>query len=274
VRYSRHSSSVPPHSDRVDSRESSGVAVFLGLEPVDPRSSMSDDAELNALLGDSDDEEEKMEVEEPKKAASAESAASELNDMLGDSDDEDEGKKDASEEQKAETEIKSEKTQDLQDLLGGDSDDDEEKEVKAEYVKEEVNELDQILGKVEGGKGGKVLKSRTQAKLVVPSSYRVGDNSSLFLRTPNFIKIQGSEFDESTHDPMGEKGTFMGTTAVLRWRSQRDDNGDLVMETGEGREGRVAKESNARMVVFEDGSMQLLVGDATFLCKREDVENW
>ncbi|KAJ1430420.1 Leo1-like protein-domain-containing protein [Ochromonadaceae sp. CCMP2298] len=216
------------------------------------------DNELNDLLGQDSDDEEQMEVVavEPKKD---ESDDAELNALLGGSDDE------ASEERKTDregayregTEEGKEEGEAADEAKEGDTD-----------VKFEFNELDQLLGKKEV-KAGKAVKQRTQAKLVVPSSYRVGtSDSAMFVRTPNFIKIQTAEFDESLHDPQAEREAFQGTTAVLRWRARRDEQGELVGGGGG------ARESNARLVIFDDGSMQMVVGKATFVCKPVEVENW
>lgn len=186
----------------------------------------------------------------------------ELDELLGGSDD-DESKGNGNE---------------LNDLLG--SDDESEHSLNHEDGDENVrpneqedsrtNELDQILGKVDV-KTTKDQRVKTQSKVVLPATYKVpADNASVFVRTPNFIKIQMEEYDEALYNDDTERTLFEGSTAVVRWRVQRDENGEIVCDSA----GKPIKESNARMIQWSDGSMQLVVGDAVFQCKNVDVDNW
>lgn len=190
----------------------------------------SKNGELDELLGGSDDEE-------------LEGNGNELNDLLG-SDDESEHS------------------------VHRDEVDENEKPIDQEDSR--INELDQILGKADV-KTLKDQRVKTQSKVVLPATYKVpADNASVFVRTPNFIKIQMDEYDEGLYNDESERILFEGSTAVIRWRVQRDSNGEIVCDST----GKPVKESNARMIQWSDGSVQLIVGDAVFQCKNVDVDNW
>ena len=210
------------------------------------------DPELDELLGVSDDENVES---KPHKE--------ELDALLGGSDDGYEESKDQN------------KNDELNDLLGGSDDEVEDSTVKSKLETEKVirsNELDQILGKVVDSKtSSKELKEKTQSTINISTSYRVpAQHQAVFVRTPNFIKIQTAEYDEVEYDDKAERVTFDGSTAVIRWRLKRDQDGRVVMDAN----GNPVKESNARVIQWADGSRQLVVGDAVFQCKNVDIDNW
>lgn len=168
------------------------------------------------------------------------------------------------------------KQDELNDLLG-DSEGEEATEESPDHVKveaegtERFDELEQILGKMEAPKATLRERAKTTAKLVLSETYKVpGGHKSLFVRTPNFIKIQANEYDEPLYNAVTEREQFSGSTAVVRWRTKRDDNGNVILDSS----GQPVKESNARMIQWADGSVQLVVGDAVFQCKNVDVDNW
>lgn len=190
------------------------------------------------------------------------SKGGELDELLGGSDD-DEGEGNGNE---------------LNDLLGSDDEsenslrpDDEDQNTRLnEQEDSRTNELDQILGKADV-KTAKDQRIKTQSKIVLPATFKVpANNASVFVRTPNFIKIQMDEYDEALYNDETERTLFEGSTAVIRWRVQRDENGEIVCDSA----GKPVKESNARMIQWSDGSVQLVVGDAVFQCKNVDVDNW
>lgn len=193
--------------------------------------------ELNDLLGGSDDESK---------------GGNELNDLLGNSDDDSDHDKDFS--------TKDNGIQNISNSNG-------------EQAETRSNELDQILGKADSKFALKDQKAKTKSRVLLPSTYKVAsDDVSVFVRTPNFIKIQAEEYDEALYDGMvdAERKEFDGSTAVVRWRLKRDENGEVVLDST----GKPVKESNARMIQWSDGSVQLVVGDAVFQCKNVDVDNW
>mmetsp|Transcript_70938 Transcript_70938/g.139324 ORF Transcript_70938/g.139324 Transcript_70938/m.139324 type:complete len:571 (+) Transcript_70938:3-1715(+) len=214
------------------------------------------DSDLNELLGSDSD----GEVMEKKKG--------ELNELLG-SDDE------------SVVEKKNDKS-DINDLLG-DSDDeddypsekkDDQKHIDDYFAKDEsdgkVDELEQILGKAETKPAAKEMKAKTRSKVLMHPTYKVpATDSAMFVRTPNFIKIQPAEYNQSLYEADSERKVFEGSTAVVRWRNKLDANGEIVI----GADGKPVRESNARLLRWSDGTVQLVVGDAIFQCKNLDVDN-
>ena len=187
----------------------------------------------------------------------------ELNELLGGSDDEGEDNGNGNE---------------LNDLLGN-SDDDSAKDDNAVENNDTIggqvdlrsNELDQILGKADIKPSFKDTRTKTKSKVVLPATYKVpANNLSVFVRTPNFIKIQTDAYDEVLYEDKNERQLFDGSTAVVRWRIKVDERGEPVLDTN----GKPVMESNARMIQWSDGSVQLVVGDAVFQCKNVDVDNW
>ncbi len=213
---------------------------------------MAEVDELNDLLGDSDEEKE---TESNVKQES-------VNELLGvDSDEEID--------QLSSKKIKSE----IENELGDDSDDDELKEEKlneADSLEAKNKDLDQILGAGQTSVETQV-KSKTNSTLSIPDTYKISEqDTSFFMRTPNFIKIQSEPFDSATHNSETEKTQFGNTTSVVRWRYKRDENGDIVLDSS----GIAVKESNAKLIRWDDGTYQLIVGDAVFNSKIVIADSW
>lgn len=178
-----------------------------------------------------------------------------------------------------------EKQNELNELLGGS--DDEEENVQSEKVSQRtmdeyyptgtensdgrIDELEQILGKVEAKSGTKEMKSKTRSKILLQSTYKVpGSHTTSIVRAPNFLKIQTIEYDESIYRADSERKSMDGCTAVVRWRYKRNEMGEIMTDA----HGKPVTESNARMLQWADGTVQLIVGDAVFQCKSSDVDNW
>jgi RNA polymerase-associated protein LEO1 len=209
-----------------------------------------DDADLNELLGSDSDGEleitENADVKEPQDAAKP--SNNEIADLLGDSDDDEDVAQPSKDNQRTMDEYYS----------------------KSDNTESRADDLEQILGKVEV-RVGKEAKTKTQSKIAMHPTFKVPpQHSTLFVRTPNFIKIQPTEYDEPLYEADSERQLFDGSTAVVRWRTKRDSNGGIMLDA----DGKPIRESNARMLRWSDGTMQLVVGDAVFQCKNGGVENW
>jgi RNA polymerase-associated protein LEO1 len=225
-------------------------------------------SEINQLLGDSSDDDDEVNVplDDNQELSAGEvdelpeghnSNKDELHDLLGDSDDDGDGPT---------------ITRDSYDSTSGKILIDEQPLIA---TIRSVNDLDDILGARDADEVTKSptkdTKDRSMSKMVLPYTYKskAGD-SSIFVRTPNFIKIQSAEYSRLSYNPDQERQFFDGATAVIRWRLKRDADGELVCDA----DGIPVKESNARMVEWSDGSMQLVVGDAVFQCKGLSLDNW
>ena len=102
-------------------------------------------------------------------------------------------------------------------------------------------------------------KVKTHARLSLPSLPPCLDEK-IVVRMPTFMNVQDKCFDESTHDDKAEEDLFRGAAAIIRWRYVLDEQGAVKLDAS----GQPMRESNARLVKFTDGSMQLVVGDAVF----------
>lgn len=224
--------------------------------------------EINQLLGDSsdDDDEGNVPLDDNQELSAEEvdelpeghnSNEDELHDLLGDSDDEGDAPT---------------ITRESYDNTSGKILIDEQPLIA---TIRSVNDLDDILGARDADEVTKSptkdTKDRSVSKMILPYTYKskAGD-SSIFVRTPNFIKIQSAEYSRLSYNPDQERQFFDGATAVIRWRLKRDADGEVVCDA----DGIPVKESNARMVEWSDGSMQLVVGDAVFQCKGLSLDNW
>lgn len=225
-------------------------------------------SEINQLLGDSSDDDDEVNVplDDNQELSAGEvdelpeghnSNKDELHDLLGDSDDDGDGPT---------------ITRNSYDSTSGKILIDEQPLIA---TIRSVNDLDDILGARDADEVTKSptkdTKDRSMSKMVLPYTYKskAGD-SSIFVRTPNFIKIQSAEYSRLSYNPDQERQFFDGATAVIRWRLKRDADGEVVCDA----DGIPVKESNARMVEWSDGSMQLVVGDAVFQCKGLSLDNW
>lgn len=232
---------------------------------------MDDDkSKLDALLGESSDEEDQgeMKVVDDKPNISA---------LLGESsDEEDQVESGAIEEEKKPKENPKSETNEFDSddsandpqnksvLSPSKIDDNSKKATTTDSQNEETdkaNELDQILGEQPiKAEVKQEIKDRTQSKLQLPQSYRVSSNEkSYFVRTPNFVKIQPLPFNADSHKQDIERDLYDGVTSIMRHRDSRTNPGTL--------------ESNTRLVKWDDGTYQLVVGKAIFNAKLVPTEN-
>ena len=248
--------------------------------------------ELNELLGDSDDEQEQVSKQigtnEPPSSHQAKNT-SELDELLGDSDSDKDLVAHSATATGENIIPPTHKKSELDELLGHDDSDEDEYApnnekvymddngvaLEAEPNKDhdtEKDKLAEILGTVDSDRSPKkVERVKTKSKMRIPPVFRVPhDGHSIFVRTPNFIKIQPAEFDARLYNEEKEREQCGSTTSIVRWRVKQDEEGNSVLDDN----GKPVLESNARMIEFEDGSMQLIVGDAIFQCKSTSVDNW
>ena len=213
--------------------------------------------DLNELLGsdneDNVEEEEKAEgsaVDDNNQTENIDENTNntvdkvELNELLGDSDDEKDNEEKAITPEEAE-------------------------EAKADVTDVPVDDLDQILGKptVSIVSSRKVKKT---SKLHIGHATKIpADAKSLFVRTPNFLKIQSSPFDSETFDAEKEKEIYDGAATIVRFRMKTDNRGIPLVND----DGKHILESNARLIKWDDGSYQLVVGKAVFNSKIMSTEN-
>lgn len=166
----------------------------------------------------------------------------------------------------------------LDDLLGEDEEEDNNNSnnfIEKEEIYKDVdgfkrNELDQLLGDFSNENDysqpsdKEEKKSKTHSKLYLHESLRIKESQSrFFVRTPNFIKINPTLYDSLTYDEEREKTIHDGSAAIVRYRIKRDELGDIIVDTN----NQPVYESNSRLVKYEDGTYQLVVGKAVFNSK-------
>ena len=152
----------------------------------------------------------------------------------------------------------------VDELLGNSDSDSESDSVHHDHIdhptdaKNDTDELDQILGRSTAVSQEQKLLEIRKTKIKIQQNYKVPNgNKVVFARTPNFIKFQPCEYNVNQHDSRAEKTKFDGATAIVRWRTKDQK-----------------KQSNSYFMKWDDGTYQLVVGDAVFNAKILPTENW
>ncbi|KAI2492692.1 RNA polymerase II C-terminal domain phosphoserine binding [Fragilaria crotonensis] len=111
-------------------------------------------------------------------------------------------------------------------------------------------------------------KLRRPKKMTVLNSKRPSADTTLHItKLPNVVGIQPEPFDVDTFKPEDEEAEYNGYVHnMIRWRYQKDKDGNFVRS----RDGKLMRESNARLVKWDDGSMTLHVGSEVFLCDQRE----
>ena len=213
----------------------------------------------NALFDeDSSDEELQDEDPQPKKRVIEDD-----DDDDDDDDDEEAGMKDAPK-----------RTREI-DEGDADADDDDDVATGGEQKKviyspdEEDIEFDDEAGIVGSAAPAKPVsdsppKLRRPKKMTVLNSKRPSADTTLHItKLPNVVGIQPEPFDVDSFKAEDEEKEFNGFVHnMIRWRYQKDKNGNFIRS----KDGKLMRESNARLVKWDDGSMTLHVGPEVFLC--------
>jgi RNA polymerase-associated protein LEO1 len=82
------------------------------------------------------------------------------------------------------------------------------------------------------------------------------------IKLPNLLAIQPNAFDEETYDEKDEEEQYKGYMHnMVRWRYKRDgSSGELERDE----DGKLVRESNTRLVKWNDGSVTLYIGNEAF----------
>jgi RNA polymerase-associated protein LEO1 len=85
-----------------------------------------------------------------------------------------------------------------------------------------------------------------------------------FTRLPNMLGIQPEAFDLDTYSAAVEHGDY-AVHDMVRWRYRKDEAGRLVRTvTVDNTDGKLQRDSNTRLVEWEDGSWTLHIGKEAF----------
>jgi RNA polymerase-associated protein LEO1 len=123
---------------------------------------------------------------------------------------------------------------------------------------EEDNDDDDEMSKEDDAEEVEVGDTRT---LVVQESTRPPSQSLFMTRMPNLVGVQTTAFDEIDYSKRQEDEDF-GKAAynLIRWRYKTNSSGDPVR----GDNDELIRESNTRLVEWEDGSYTMHVGEEVF----------
>lgn len=96
----------------------------------------------------------------------------------------------------------------------------------------------------------------------IPLPHFQKENVTLHMaQLPKVLGIQSEAYDANTYNASVEDAEFQGTgNSMIRWRYKVDESGDFVRDA----EGRLVRESNAKIIKWSDGSYGLRVGDEIF----------
>ena len=121
------------------------------------------------------------------------------------------------------------------------------------------------VGTENHSKGNKA-SYRPPQNATVLQAHRPESGTSLYMtKLPNVVAVQPSAFDEAEYDEKKEEESYKGYVHnMVRWRYKRDENGSLVRNGS----GKLARESNTKLVKWSDGSFTLHIGKEGF-----DIQN-
>uniref|UniRef100_A0A7R9U470 RNA polymerase-associated protein LEO1 n=1 Tax=Pinguiococcus pyrenoidosus TaxID=172671 RepID=A0A7R9U470_9STRA len=89
-----------------------------------------------------------------------------------------------------------------------------------------------------------------------------GDGLVVMRFPPNLVDVQPTPYDEDRYaeDVLDEKKVLRKLKDVVRWRYKKDEDGEVLL----GPDGKAQRESNARIVTFENGERYLYVGSEAY----------
>ncbi len=140
----------------------------------------------------------------------------------------------------------------------------------------EEEKLTAILGvnqpsKARAGQQALHVRARTQSKLYLPPVVSIPETTEkIYVKMPKVLKIQSDVYSADTYDAEAEQMEYNNSSLisdVIRWRIKRDANGEAMLHP----DGRVVKESNARLQKMKNGTFRLVVGSAVFACPTEQL---
>ena len=109
-------------------------------------------------------------------------------------------------------------------------------------------------------------KKRQKKMTVLESKLPPKDTTLHITKLPNLVGIQPEPFDVDTFKPEDEEAEYDGHVHnMVRWRYKKDGNGNFIRK-----DGKLQRESNARIVKWDDGSMTMHIGSEIFVCDQLD----
>jgi RNA polymerase-associated protein LEO1 len=220
-------------------------------------------------------EEETKTEEEPKVDKPAATETAEENDDGTKDDDDDDDDNDKEEEPAKEEKEGEENTKTARPSIFGDDDSDDDSD--AEFDDKGVIEgasapapsktaeaaVEATAGMTANTTtGGSKLSNKPPENVTVLQVERPDEGVSLHMtKLPNLVALQPVAFDEATYLEHEEEEQYKGYVHnMIRWRYKRNENGELERDAL----GGLVRESNSKLVKWDDGSFTLHIGNETF----------
>ncbi|KAL3945510.1 MAG: hypothetical protein SGBAC_000409 [Bacillariaceae sp.] len=110
--------------------------------------------------------------------------------------------------------------------------------------------------------------NRLPENATVLNASRPDDGVTMHMtKLPNLLAIQPAAFEESTYSALDEEDLYKGVVHnMVRWRYKKNQGGDFERDSA----GGLIRESNSKLVKWEDGSYTLHIGDESFVAQTVD----
>jgi len=135
------------------------------------------------------------------------------------------------------------------------------------------DELDDLFGEEEGGSyagpTSEVRKHSTSTLRITRTEQLPDKCRSMLVRMPNILKIQETAFDPDSYSKEEDIASLGRMAMGIRWRPKLGADGQPI----KGADGVPEVESNARLVKFKNGSMQIVVGSESYDFFPQSVDN-
>lgn len=203
------------------------------------------------VIDDDDDDDESKEEDAPKRTI----------EMEEDDDDDDDDDEPKAKKPKVDAKKDDDKKTDAFD--DSSDDDDEPKTKKVEYNPDEDDQEFDDKGAIVGSAAPKkpetkIKQARPKFMTVLESTRPPKDTTLHITKLPNLVGIQPEPFDVDTYSPELEEKEYNGYVHnMIRWRYKKDANGNYLRDGA----GKLLRESNARLVTWDDGSITMHLGN-------------
>lgn len=155
-----------------------------------------------------------------------------------------------------------------------DDDDDNDAEIVRESVTEgeDKSEFDGLFGEESKSTAVEMPRSTSTLRItktdLLPEKKHINDQTIL-VRMPNVLEIQDKPFDENTYSKDEDMESVGRLAMGIRWRFKLDSAGNSII----GADGKPEIESNAKLVKLKNGAVQIVVGNNTYECLSQPLEN-
>mmetsp|Transcript_20899 Transcript_20899/g.30962 ORF Transcript_20899/g.30962 Transcript_20899/m.30962 type:complete len:510 (+) Transcript_20899:116-1645(+) len=187
-----------------------------------------------------------------------------------DGEEESKDKDEIDEKKDQEKDEKKEKSEGDEDEGDAEFDDGKEEGGKKKGEDEDDAEFDDTGAEIVGSAAPKKDKPKSVKRLktmtVVETTRPKSDVSLHMMKLPNLVGIQPDAFEHDSFSAATEEKEYKGHVHnMIRWRYKRNEDGELIRNSSTK---QLERESNTRLVKWEDGSMTLHIGSEVFVCDQ------